>query len=143
MANGQAAALRLGKVREWMAEQGLDAFVVRNTSDIAWLSSFDGVFDEEQAHCVLVTAKRAVLHTDSRYSEACEREAEGGPIAVDASRAAHAAWCVERLDGAATLGFDDTMSVREHRAFQEALEKVAAAVQFLPTVDAILTLRAS
>ena len=143
MAQLQAAALRLGKLREWMAEQGLDAFVVRNTSDIAWLSSFDGVFDEEQAHCVLVTAESAVLHTDSRYSEACEREAEGGPVTVDAQVTSHAAWCAQRLGEAARVGFDDMMSVREHREFQQALEKAGSAARFVSTADAILTLRAS
>jgi len=141
MANGEAAQLRLGRVRAWMAEQGLDAFVVRGTSDIAWLTSFDGVFDEEQAHCVLVTPGAAVLHTDSRYSEACAREAEGGPIAVDAEPKSHAAWCAARLGDAARLGFDDMMSVREHAAFEKALADAAFAGELVATADAILTLR--
>ena len=143
MANNDAARLRLGRVRAWMAGEGLDAFVVRNTSDIVWATSFDGVFDEEQAHALLVTADAAVLHTDSRYSEACEREAAGGPIVVNAQVASHAVWCAERLSGAARVGFDDTMSVREHRAFSEALATHAPEAAFVSTADAILNLRAT
>ena len=142
MANNEAAQLRLERLRGWMAEQGLDAFVVRNTSDITWLTSFDGVFDEEQAHCVLVTPDAAQLHTDSRYVEACAREAAGGPVTVDNTVAAHAAWCAQRLADAGQVGFDDTMSVREHRAFTEALAADAPQAAFVPTADAILNLRA-
>lgn len=142
MANNEAAQLRLGRVRDWMAEQGLDAFVVRRTSDITWLTSFDGVFDEEQAHAVLVTAGEAALHTDSRYSEACEREAQGGPIAIDAQVASHADWVAKRLVGAARVGFDDTMSVREHRAFQKALAEHAPGADLVATADAIVNMRA-
>ncbi|MDO4400547.1 MAG: Xaa-Pro peptidase family protein [Coriobacteriia bacterium] len=144
MANGEAARLRLERLRAWMAQENLDAFAVRSTSDIVWLTSFDGVFDDEQAHCVLVTAADAVLHTDSRYSEACAREAAGGPIAVDAAVKSHAAWCVERLGSlgsTARLGFDDLMSVREHGAFLAALEG-APGCELVATADAILTLRA-
>ena len=139
MANGEAARGRLARVRAWMAERELDAFVVRNTSDIAWATAFDGVFDEEQAHCLLVTRDTATLHTDSRYSEACEREAAGGPVAVDREPAAHAAWCMARLGEAARVGFDDTMSVRELRAFEK---EAFQGVELVATADAILDLRA-
>ncbi|MDO4534147.1 MAG: aminopeptidase P family N-terminal domain-containing protein, partial [Coriobacteriia bacterium] len=117
MANHEAARLRLERLRAWMAAQNLDAFVVRNTSDIAWATAFEGVFDDEQAHVLLVTPDAAQLHTDSRYVEACEREAADGPVSVDSEVKSHAAWCAARLADAARVGFDDTMSVREHRAF--------------------------
>ena len=115
---------------------------MRNTSDIAWATAFDGVFDDEQAHCLLVTAESATLHTDSRYSEACEREAAEGPVAVDREAVSHAAWCMARLGGAARVGFDDTMSVRELRAFERAAADAADAVELVATADAILDLRA-
>ena len=142
MANGEAARLRLERLRAWMAQENLDAFAVRSTSDIAWLTSFDGVFDDEQAHCVLVTDAGAVLHTDSRYTEACEREAVGGPITVDGAVQSHARWCAEHLGDAARLGFDDMMSVREHGAFLAALEEAEGTCELVATADAILTLRA-
>ena len=142
MANGDAARLRLARLREWMVQEELDAFVIRQTSDIAWVSAFDGVFDDEQAHALLVTAGEAVLHTDSRYVEACVREAADGPIAVDNEVASHADWCAARLGDATRVGFDDTMSVREHRSFSKAFAKVELEAEFVSTADAVLSLRA-
>jgi len=142
MANGDAARLRLARLRDWMAQEKLDAFVVRLTSDIAWITAFDGVFDDEQAHALLVTAEKAVLHTDSRYVEACAREAADGPVAVDNEVVAHADWCAARLVDAGRVGFDDMMSVREHRAFSQAIAKAAPEAEFVPTADAVLSLRA-
>ena len=142
MANHEAAQLRLGRLRGWMAAQNLDAFVVRNTSDIAWATAFEGVFDEEQAHVLLITSDAAQLHTDSRYVEACEREAADGPVSVDNEVKAHAAWCAARLAAAARVGFDDTMSVREHRAFGEAFAEAGLAAEFVATADGVLKLRA-
>ena len=66
----------------------MGAFFVRDTSNIAWLTAFDGVFDDEDAHALLVTPSDAVLHTDSRYSEAARAAAANeGAIAVDDARA--------------------------------------------------------
>ncbi len=72
---------------------GMRAFCVRDTSDVFWLTAFDGVFDEEDAHALLVEVAdggRVVLHTDSRYATACERAAEGTDVAVSTERASHA-----------------------------------------------------
>lgn len=63
---------RLAQLRNTMARQKLDVFYVRDTSNIAWLTGFDGVFDTEAAHALIVTPEQAVLHTDSRYAQACE-----------------------------------------------------------------------
>ena len=148
MANSEAARARIARLREWMAGEGLDAFIVRTTSDIAWATAFDGVFDDEQAHALLVTAEKAELHTDSRYAEACRREASGGPVEVDTEVKSHAAWCAARLGdlgfpgGNVRLGFDDTMSVREHGALLAALGEAQAKAQLVATADAVLNLRA-
>lgn len=125
-----------------MAENGADAFLLRGTSDIAWATAFDGVFDDEQAHALLVTAQDAVLHTDSRYAEACESQAAGGPVSVDAARKTHAAWCAARVAGACTLAFDDGMSLREHRLMLGECARAAASTQLVPTSDVVLGLRA-
>ncbi len=87
---GSASAARIARVRAACEEAGIDAFYARGTSNIAWLTAFDGVFDDEAAHALVVTSERAVLHTDSRYSLACEAAAQGTPIEVDATRRAHA-----------------------------------------------------
>ncbi len=87
---GSASAARIARVRAACASAGIDAFYARGTSNIAWLTAFDGVFDDEAAHALVVTSERAVLHTDSRYSLACEAAAQGTLIEVDATRRAHA-----------------------------------------------------
>lgn len=85
-----ASAARIARLRAACASAGIDAFYARGTSNIVWLTAFDGVFDDEAAHALVVTPERAVLHTDSRYSLACEAAAQGTPIEVDATRRAHA-----------------------------------------------------
>ena len=37
---------RIARLRAVCAEAGIDAFLVRDTSGIRWLTGFDGVFDE-------------------------------------------------------------------------------------------------
>ena len=41
---------RIARLRAVCSEAGIDAFLVRDTSGIRWLTGFDGVFDEERAH---------------------------------------------------------------------------------------------
>lgn len=96
-----ASAARIARLRAACASAGIDAFYARGTSNIAWLTAFDGVFDDEAAHALVVTPERAVLHTDSRYSLACEAAAQGTPVEVDATRRAHAEVAVEVARAAA------------------------------------------
>ena len=70
------AAGRLERLRNAAAENGIRTFLVRDTASIEWLTAFDGVFDDEQAHALLVTPHDAVLHTDSRYSGAARKAAK-------------------------------------------------------------------
>lgn len=92
-----AAASRIGRVRAACAADGIDAFLVSGTSNIAWLTAFDGVFDDEDAHALLVTSHDAVLHTDSRYSGAARDAAADGPVEIDDSRMSHASFAAETL----------------------------------------------
>ncbi len=71
------AAHRVGKLRALMREKGLDAYVVRRPSDLAWLTGFSRVFDDELAHTALLTQDTCIIHTDSRYANTMrERVAE-------------------------------------------------------------------
>ncbi len=65
-----------------LKSKGLDAYVTTKTADIRWLTGFSNVFDEEQAHQVLMVsfqddqfsvAAKPCLFTDKRYSEAFRR----------------------------------------------------------------------
>ncbi|MBR5259885.1 MAG: aminopeptidase P family protein [Eggerthellaceae bacterium] len=120
---------RLARLRSVIAERGMDAFYVRDISSIQWLTAFDGVFDGEPAHALYVDPQRAVLHTDSRYSTACEAAAVtcGGAVAVDSQRKTHAEFAfdlwVSREAGElgaqseAQLGFgiEDSIRLAEYR----------------------------
>lgn len=91
------SSTRIDRLRDSMAEAGADAFYVRDQSNLRWLTAFDGVFDDEDAHAMIVVPGRAVLHTDSRYDEAFRRVSGGTEIEIDATRCTHAAFAKETL----------------------------------------------
>ena len=128
-----AAGPRLDRLRAACADAGMGAFFVRDTSNIAWLTAFDGVFDDEDAHALLVTPSDAVLHTDSRYSEAARAAAaREGAVAVDDARVTHAKFVAETFAArhadrpsveaeAIALGIEDSMSLAGFRALESRL----------------------
>ena len=132
---------RLARLRGACAAGGMDAFYVRDTSNIRWLTGFDGVFDEERAHALLVTQDAVALHTDSRYAEAALAAAGGTGVEVDVARMTHAAFAAERMRRAAersdaraggvpkraTLGIEDAITLAEYRQLQRAFGEKAAA----------------
>lgn len=140
---------RINALRSAAADAGIDAFYVRDTSNIHWLSAFDGVFDEESAHALLVTATDAALHTDSRYSEACEKAAatQGGAIAVDSERASHAKFAAQRLlagepEGAGrTVGIEDSMTLAAFRSLESTFSHMHVHATFKETSNFIVKLR--
>lgn len=113
---------RLERLREELSARGLGAAVLRGTSDIRWATGFDGVFDDEQCHALLLTGEEALLHTDSRYSSACREAASGLSVSVDDSRCSHAAFVKRSLEsygsGLIRAGLEDSVSVREFRQFE-------------------------
>ena len=131
---------RLARLRGACAAGGMDAFYVRDTSNIRWLTGFDGVFDEERAHALLVTQNAVALHTDSRYAEAALAAAGGTGVEVDVARMTHAAFAAERMRRAAersdartggvpkraTLGIEDAITLAEYRQLQRAFGEKAA-----------------
>lgn len=125
---------RLDSLRAVCAQRGLDAMYVRNTSDIEWLTSFDNVFDSEQAHAVLVSADEAILHTDTRYITACENAARraGAPIEVSAESVSHMKlaarwWAHLAQGGAAALGVEDAIALAEFRKLEKEFAESARA----------------
>lgn len=155
----EVSATRLARLRSWMAEKEIQVFFVRDTSNIAWLSAFEGIFDSEQAHALIVTPDTAILHTDSRYAQAVRSAAQGGPIQVDDApgkdgRAkTHETWFSDLLSddlgsvdtgalSARVLALESSMALGEYRKLQAALDerKVPAAIQ--ETEHVIANLRA-
>ena len=144
-----AAAARIGRIREALAREVLAAVYLRDVSTIRWATAFDGVFDFEAAHALVVTADRVVLQTDSRYAAACEVAAAGTPIEVDAERGAHperaarllgfaadsegnpapcdaggAAGDAAGAAGGRALGIEDGIALSEYRALEAAFSGV-------------------
>lgn len=146
-----ASRQRLARLRAAMAEQNLDAFLVRDTSNIQWASAFDDVFDEERAHALYLCSTHAVLHTDSRYVTACEVAAQKTEIEVTAERESHAAFAAkqwEQRSAAAcsgSLGIEDSLSLAEYRQLEKAFAKrieEGASPSFVETSDLVVGLRA-
>ena len=70
------AASRIERLRTLLDQTGNDAIIVRDLSDLRWLTGFERVFDTEQAHTAVVTHDSFVLHTDSRYSAVMGQRAQ-------------------------------------------------------------------
>lgn len=148
------AAPRLDRLRAACADAGIRTFFARDTSNIAWLTGFDGVFDDEDAHALLVTPHDAVLHTDSRYSEAARAAAaDEGAIAVDDARVTHAAFVASAFAArhgeqpaaeadAVVLGIEDSLTLGSYRALEAAFADAPARPQLRETSDFVLGLRA-
>lgn len=148
------AAPRLDRLRAVCADAGIRTFFARDTSNIAWLTGFDGVFDDEDAHALLVTPHDAVLHTDSRYSEAARvAAADEGVIAVDDARVTHAAFVASAFAArhgeqpaaeadAIVLGIEDSLTLGSYRALEAAFADAPARPQLRETSDFVLGLRA-
>lgn len=135
---------RIARLRAVCAEAGIDAFLVRDTSGIRWLTGFDGVVDEERAHALLLTRDGAVLHTDSRYAEAMRRAAHalGDEVAVDDGRVAHAKFAAAACGTVDVLGIEDDMPLREFRALEGALAEAGARASLRETDGVVQRLRA-
>ena len=142
---------RINKLREACADAEIDAFFVRETSNVQWLSAFDGVFDEEDAHAMLVTPDGATLHTDSRYSEACKKAAgiHGGVVGVSDERVSHAKLAAAALGGACelaggksySLGVEDSIALSGFRSLERAFAESLPDVQLRETSNFIVGLR--
>ena len=114
---------------ELLKRVGCDAFLVRETVNIRWLTGFDGVFDEEQAHALLVLPGGLILHTDSRYTGAARAAAEagGGFVEVDEVRESHAAFARRKLSSDAVLGFEGSIAYTEFTKLAEQFASEADA----------------
>lgn len=137
---------RIDRLRGELSDRGMDAMYVRDASDVAWLTAFQGVFDGEDAHAVYVDAHSSVVHTDSRYSAAFEHAAKKGPWSVDSQAIGHAKWLSGLIDdraGSMSLGIDQRISLGEFRGLEKDLAGgPAVGVDMVETDGLVLGLRA-
>lgn len=136
------AAARVEKLRGLLADEGLDAIVVRSTTDLQWLTGFESVFDTEQAHTAVVTKDECVIHTDSRYSTAMRAAAaEEGLWTVDDERDSAAAFAERALGAAGLAGAAVAIDADTPLSLYRALAEKLPDVEFAERKGDILRLR--
>lgn len=145
---------RLERMRAMMADEGVADFYCRDLSNVKWLTGWEGVFDDEPAHLAFVTPKTAILHTDSRYADACRVAADAGEWTVDEERMTHTRWAAEsfaafheargasRRRDLCGFGIEDSMELGEFRRLEEAFAAVDWSPTLVETTDAVKRLRA-
>lgn len=77
------------RFREWIAQQGLDAFYVTQPQNASYLSGW--LNDEAGAIALLVSARKQVLLTNPLYEEVARREAVGWEVSIPPAREYNAA----------------------------------------------------
>lgn len=145
---------RLKRMRENMSACGIDDFYCRDISNVQWLTEFEGVFDDEPAHLAFVTPKKALVHTDSRYADACDRASQHTPWVVDACGGAHASWVARQFaafhaaagtpegENVCAMGIEDTIELREFRELERAFSEAKWKPRFVETDGFVKKMRA-
>ena len=130
MADTNACAGRVERLRELMAERGYDAVVLRNNPDLRWLTGAERTFDFEVAHTAVVTRDDLWLHTDSRYYNTFrERLGADCPWKIDMDVIDPARWAAERARDAhaRVVAVEDTCTLSFFDAFSAACSSVGIA----------------
>ena len=145
---------RLERMRENMSACGIDDFYCRDISNVQWLTEFEGVFDDEPAHLAFVTPKKAFVHTDSRYADACDRASQHTPWIIDACGGAHAAWVAKKFaafhaaagtsegENVCAMGIEDSIELREFRELERAFSEAKWRPRFVETDGFVKKMRA-
>lgn len=145
---------RLERMRENMSACGIDDFYCRDISNVQWLTEFEGVFDDEPAHLAFVTPKKAFVHTDSRYADACDRASQHTPWVVDACGGAHALWVARQFaafhaaagtpegENVCAMGVEDAIELREFRELERAFSEAKWKPRFVETDGFVKKMRA-
>lgn len=127
-----------------MSELKLDAVVTLDPANLRWMSAWQDVFDDESAHVALITATRAYIHTDSRYSEAMESENNSGIWKVSAQQQGHFTFVKKALartrKESLRLGFESDIRHDLYKALRKAVSSTP--VRLKETTDLFGGLRA-
>ena len=111
---------RVCRVRERLAERGVDAVVVTEPVNIRWLTGFAG-----SNGTVVISAAGALLVTDGRYADQAPAQlAQAGcfdDVEVVIARSAPEA-VAGRLGAVALLGLEDSIAWRDQRLWAAAVD---------------------
>lgn len=130
MADAQACAGRVERLRALMADRGYDAAVLRNNPDLRWLTGAERTFDGEVAHTAVVTADELWLHTDSRYYNTfLTRLGDETPWRIDMESVPAARWAAERVRDARArvVAVEDTCDLAFFDGLNEELSHASLA----------------
>jgi Xaa-Pro aminopeptidase len=129
-----AAATRVDRAREAMADKGLPALLITNRDNVGWISGFTG-----SSGFVLLTPDRALFATDSRYWTQADRECRGfEQVRLATSAPDEIAEVLASLQTKA-IGFESAHLT--HRMHQVYREKLPTHIDFVPTDRLIDDLR--
>src|SRR3954447_476803 len=107
------------RVREQMAQRGLDALLVTHLPNVRYLSGFTG-----SAGVLLVSSRRSLFFTDGRYREQARAEVTGARILVPKGPALAAAATEISRAAIRTLGIDaDHMTVSTQSQLRRMLTR--------------------
>jgi Xaa-Pro aminopeptidase len=130
----------LQQLRDWLAAEGLDAYLITQPQNRSYLSGWLND-DTEGAGTLLVGRERQILLTNPLYLEATSKEASGWEIQVPPGRE-YAAALVKLVGeiGAARIGFEaSAVTYAEYQQYRTALGE---AVELIPYTKSYLeTLR--
>jgi Xaa-Pro aminopeptidase len=129
---------RLQKLRSKFAEKEIDAVFITQSENRRYLSGFDG-----SAGFLLITALKAVLATDFRYTEQAASEAPGFEILRIAGSIADWFPGMARDAGIKRLGFEAAdVTFYFHRQLSDVLKKKKVSVKLVPVNGLAESLRA-
>lgn len=143
---GEISTERLSMVCAAYERFGMNGLLVRNTSNINWLTAFDDVFDEECAHALLISNDATCLHTDKRYSNAFRDAAQriNSTIEINDDRKSHVHFAREALTHSETAAFDGRLGFEDSITYTEFVDmvEVFGTDHLVPTTDIVYGLRA-
>lgn len=138
---------RIRALRGQMLEQGIEAMLVTHLPDVRYLCGFTG-----SNASLAITAKRAAMFTDGRYTAQAKEETRGARAVIAKKSALREACVWLEKSGAATAHFDpeqttfaalammrDALSKRRRRGFFEPLKSaIVSELRMTKDVDELL-----
>ncbi len=124
------SARRLDALRAKLGDDPNRAALITRPANVAYLTGFENVFDDEEAHAALVTLDAARLYTDSRYATAAKDAADGTPwdVVVVREHLRQAACSDAQHAGITWLGVESAASYGSFEVVSDAFGGVVEAV---------------
>ena len=114
---------RFERLEAKMQAEGLEALLVTNQNNVYYLTGFWGTFG-----AVLLTGKRRILLTDSRYIILAKSKAKDFEVIAVTSGLAASLKMVLEKEKIGQLAVEDDMSLASFRGYQESLAPVSLKV---------------